>query len=102
MSKRGRSTEDGDQSSSGVGTDDRDRQGQRVQDPESPYARGEQAEGRTASGNRTASGKKRNTGSTPRSDKSGRGSEVDTGTRRGRGEKSTGESTRSGSRSNAS
>jgi hypothetical protein len=96
MSKRGRSTEDGDQGSSGVGADDRDRQGQRVQDPESPYARGEQAEGRTASG------KKRNTGSTPRPDKSGRGSAVDTGTRRGRGEKATGESTRSGSRSNAS
>jgi hypothetical protein len=96
MSKRDRNTVDGDQSSSGVGADDRDRQGQRIQDPESPYARGEQASGRSAGG------KKRATGSRPRLDKSGRGSTVDTGTRRGRGEKATGESTRSGSRSNAS
>lgn len=96
MSRRGRNTEDGDQSSSGVGADDRDRQGQRVQDPESPWARGEQAEGRSAGG------KRRSTGSHPRPDKSRRGSTVDTGTRRGRGEKATGESTRSGSRSNAS
>jgi hypothetical protein len=96
MTKRDRNTVDGDQSSSGVGADDRDRQGQRVQDPESPYARGEQASGRSGSG------RKRATGSTPRLDKSGRGSTVDTGTRRGRGEKATGERTRSGSRSNAS
>jgi hypothetical protein len=96
MSRRGRNTVDGDQSSSGVGADDRDRQGQRVQDPESPYARGEQAAGRDAGA------KRRSTGSGERLDKSGRGSTVDTGTRRGRGEKATGESTRSGSRSNAS
>jgi hypothetical protein len=92
MAKRGRSTEDGDQSSSGVGADDRDRQGQRIQDPNSPWARGE---------NRSpAPAPNRNTGSGPRPDKSGRGSQVDTGDRSSRGENSRGQRTRSGSQSN--
>jgi hypothetical protein len=99
MAKRDRSTIDGDQSSSGVGGDDRDRQGERVQDPESPRARGQK---RAGAGRSRASTKRRRTGSRPRLDKSGRGSRIDTGNRRGRGEKATGERTRSGSRSNAS
>jgi hypothetical protein len=92
VAKRGRSTQDGDQSSSGVGADDRDRQGQRVQDPESPWARGEDRSPPPAPN--------RNTGSGPRADKSGRGSQVDTGDRSSRGENSRGQKTRSGSRSN--
>jgi hypothetical protein len=92
MAKRGRNTQGGDQSNSGVGADDRDRQGQRVQDPESPRARGEKRSPPPAPN--------RNTGSGLRPDKSGRGSEVDTGDRSGRGENSRGESTRSGSESN--
>jgi hypothetical protein len=39
---RGRDTQGGEQSSSGVGADDKDRQGQRVQDPGSARARGDQ------------------------------------------------------------
>jgi hypothetical protein len=96
---RGRDTRDGDQSSSGVGADDRDRQGQRIQDTESPWARGEKRSGAEGQADQKES---RRTGSKPRPDKSGRGSTVDTGDRRGRGEKATGEKTRSGSRSNAS
>lgn len=92
MSKRDRSTIDGDQSSSGVGTDDRDRQGQRVQDPESVWARGEDRQPPAI--------EPRNTGSGPRPDKSGRGSTIDTGNRSSRGEDSRGRRTRSGSRSN--
>lgn len=92
MAKRGRNTQDGDQSSSGVGADDRDRQGQRVQDPESPWARGEQRSKPPAPN--------RNTGSGPRPDKSGRGSQTDTGDRSSRGETRRGERTRSGSESN--
>jgi hypothetical protein len=42
----------------------------------------------------------RNTGSTPRPDKSGKGSTIDTGTRSSRGEDSKGRPTRSGSESN--
>jgi hypothetical protein len=99
MSRRGRDTRGGNQSSSGVGGDDRDRQGQRVQDTESPWARPEKRSGAKGKADQQES---RNTGSSPRPDKSGRGSTVDTGTRRGRGEKSTGEATRSGSRSNES
>lgn len=99
MAKRGRSTIDGDQGSSGVGGDDRDRQGERIQDPESRWARGEKRSGAQKS---QAARKRRRTGSRPRLDKSGRGSALDTGDRRGRGEKATGERTRSGSRSNAS
>ena len=90
----GRDTKDGDQGSSGVGADDRDRQGQRVQDPQSARARGDERSPQPP--------ENRNTGSGPRPDKSGRGSTIDTGDREGRGEKSTGEPTRSGSRSNAS
>ena len=93
MAKRGRDSRDGDQGSSGVGADDRDRQGQRVQDPESPWARGEDRSEKPEPS--------RNTGSGPRLDKSGRGSAVDTGTRRGRGEDRQGRPTRSGSKSNA-
>jgi hypothetical protein len=93
MEKRGRDSRDGDQSSSGVGADDRDRQGQRIQDPESPWARGE---GRSAK-----PAPSRNTGSGPRSDKSGRGSVVDTGKRSSRSEDRLGRPTRSGSKSNA-
>jgi hypothetical protein len=92
VAKRGRDSRDGDQSSSGVGGDDRDRQGQRVQDPESPWARGEQRSKPPAPN--------RNTGSGPRLDKSGRGSTVDTGNRSSRGEDSRGKRTRSGSESN--
>jgi hypothetical protein len=92
MAKRGRNTQGGDQSSSGVGADDRDRQGQRVQDPESPRARGEKRSPPPPPNRKTGSG--------PRPDKSGRGSEVDTGDRSSRGENSRGERTRSGSESN--
>jgi hypothetical protein len=99
MSRKGRDTRDGDQSSSGVGGDDRDRQGERIQDKESPWARPEKSAGTERKPDQSES---RNTGSKPRPDKSGRGSTVDTGDRRGRGEKSTGEATRSGSRSNES
>ena len=99
MTQRGRNTQDGDQSTSGVGGDDRDRQGQRVQDTESPWARPQK---RSGAGGKAGQKDSRNTGSGPRLDKSGRGSTVDTGTRRGRGEKPTGEATRSGSRSNES
>jgi hypothetical protein len=98
MAKRGRSTVDGDQSSSGVGADDRERQGQRIQDPESPWARG----AKRSRGGKPSQKESRNTGSGPRLDKSGRGSATDTGDRRGRGEKASGEPTRSGSRSNES
>src|SRR5687767_14912777 len=94
----GRNTQGGDQSGSGVGNDDRDRQGQRVQDPESPYARGEDRSKTTKPKNQMES---RNTGSTPRPDKSGKGSTVDTGDRSSRGEDSQGRPTRSGSKSNA-
>jgi hypothetical protein len=93
MPKRGRSTEGGDQSSSGVGADDRDRQGQRVQDPESPWATGLPPKARRRGSVRRGSGK----GS---SAKSRRGSTVDTGTRTGRGEDRLGRPTRSGSRKN--
>lgn len=96
--KRDRDTKGGDQSSTGVGGDDRDRQGQRVQDPESPRARGEDRSTSTKPKNQMES---RNTGSTPRPDKSGRGSTVDTGTRSSRGEDTKGRATRSGSKSNA-
>jgi hypothetical protein len=92
MAKRGRSTEGGDQSSSGVGVDDRDRQGERIQDPNSPWARGEKRSPPPAPN--------RNTGSGPRPDKSGRGSEIDTGDRGSRGENSRGKRTRAGSESN--
>jgi hypothetical protein len=94
VAKRGRDSRDGDQGSSGVGADDRDRQGQRSQDPESPWARGEERSEKPAPN--------RNTGSGPRPDKSGRGSVVDTGDRSGRGEDRLGRPTRSGSKSNAS
>lgn len=90
--KRGRNTQGGDQSSSGVGADDRDGQGQRVQDPESPWARGVKRSPPPPPNT--------NTGSGPRPDKSGPGSEVDTGDRSSRGENSRGERTRSGSESN--
>lgn len=94
MARRGRDSRDGDQSSSGVGADDRDRQGQRAQDPESPWARGEDRSAKPAPN--------RNTGSGPRPNKAGRGSAVDTGNRSSRGEDSLGRPTRSGSKSNAS
>ena len=94
---QGRNTRGGDQSGSGVGGDDRDRQGQRVQDPDSAYARGDQRSVTTKPKNQMES---RNTGSKPRPDKSGKGSAVDTGTRSSRGEDSQGRSTRSGSESN--
>ena len=93
----GRNTRGGDQSSSGVGGDDRDRQGQRVQDPESVYARGDQRSTTTKPKSQMES---RNTGSAPRPDKSGKGSTIDTGTRSSRGEDSRGRPTRSGSDSN--
>jgi hypothetical protein len=93
----GRNTRGGDQSGSGVGGDDRDRQGQRVQDPESAYARGDQRSTTMKPKNQMES---RNTGSTPRPDKSGKGSTIDTGTRSSRGEDSKGRPTRSGSDSN--
>ena len=98
MKKRDRDTKGGDQSSSGVGNDDRDRQGQRSQDPESPYARGEDRSQTTKPKNQMES---RNTGAGPRPDKSGKGSTVDTGDRASRGEDSEGRPTRSGSKSNA-
>ena len=93
----GRNTQGGDQSGSGVGGDDRDRQGQRVQDPDRAYARGDQRSTTAKPGNQMES---RNTGSTPRPDKSGKGSTIDTGTRSSRGEDSSGRATRSGSDSN--
>ena len=95
---QGRNTQGGDQSSSGVGGDDRDRQGQRIQDPESAYARGDQRSTTTKPKSQMES---RNTGSAPRPDKSGKGSTIDTGTRSSRGEDSSGRPTRSGSKSNA-
>jgi hypothetical protein len=94
----GRNTKGGDQSSAGVGGDDRDRQGQRIQDPESAYARGDQRSTTDKPKNQMES---RNTGSKPRPDKSGRGSTIDTGNRSSRGEDSLGRPTRSGSKSNA-
>ena len=93
MAKRDRNTVGGDQSGSGVGGDDRDRQGQRIQDPESPWATGPREEAAATRSLRRASGR----GS---SAKSSRGSVVDTGTRTGRGEDRRGRPTRSGSRSN--
>ena len=93
----GRNSQGGDQSGSGVGADDRDRQGQRVQDPDSPYARGDQRSTTTKPKSQMES---RNTGSAPRPDKSGKGSTIDTGTRSSRGEDSRGRPTRSGSDSN--
>ena len=98
MNKRDRNTEGGDQSSTGVGNDDRERQGQRVQDPQSAYARGENRSKTTKPESQMES---RNTGSRPRPDKSGKGSTVDTGTRSSRGEDGKGRPTRSGSKSNA-
>jgi hypothetical protein len=98
MNKRDRNTQGGDQSGTGVGNDDRDRQGQRVQDPESPYARGEN---RSKTAKRKSQAESRNTGAGPRPDKSGKGSVVDTGDRSSRGEDSQGRPTRSGSKSNA-
>ena len=99
MNKRDRDTKGGDQSSTGVGNDDKDRQGQRSQDPESAYARGENRSQTTKPKNQMES---RNTGAGPRPDKSGKGSTVDTGDRASRGEDSKGRPTRSGSKSNAS
>ena len=99
MNKRDRDTQGGDQSSTGVGNDDRDRQGQRVQDPESPHARGEERSKPTKPSSQAES---RNTGSGPRPDKSGKGSTIDTGERSSRGEDGEGRPTRSGSKSNAS
>jgi hypothetical protein len=93
MAKRGRNTVDGDQSGSGVGGDDRDRQGQRIQDPASPWATGPREAAAEKRSRRRGSG----LGS---SAKSRRGSAVDTGTRTGRGEDRRGRATRSGSRSN--
>ena len=94
MANRGRSTIDGDQSSSGVGADDRDPQGQRIQDPQSPWATGLPPKGEGPQRSmRRGSGK----GS---SAKSRRGSRVDTGDRTGRGEDRLGRPTRSGSRKN--
>jgi hypothetical protein len=95
---QGRHTQGGDQSGAGVGGDDRDRQGQRVQDPDSAYARGDQ---RSTTDKPRSQMESRNTGSAPRPDKSGKGSTIDTGTRSSRGEDSTGRPTRSGSKSNA-
>jgi hypothetical protein len=99
MNKRDRDTRGGDQSSTGVGNDDRDRQGQRVQDPDSPHARGEE---RSTSGKPSSRMESRNAGSGPRPNKAGRGSTVDTGNRSSRGEDGEGRPTRSGSKSNAS
>jgi hypothetical protein len=93
----GRDTKSGDQSGTGVGNDDRDRQGQRVQDPESAYARGDQRSKPTQPARQAES---RDTGAGPRPDKSGKGSTIDTGTRSSRGEDSKGRPTRSGSDSN--
>jgi hypothetical protein len=95
--KRDRDTEGGDQSSTGVGNDDRERQGQRVQDPQSIHARGDQ---RSQSTRPKSQAESRNTGAGPRPDKSGRGSTTDTGDRSSRGEDAQGRATRSGSRSN--
>lgn len=97
--KRDRDTRSGDQSSTGVGNDDRDRQGQRVQDPDSVHARGAD---RSKPAKASTQAESRNTGAGPRPDKSGKGSTVDTGTRSSRGEDSKGRRTRSGSKSNAS
>ena len=93
MAKRGRDSRDGDQSSSGVGNDDRDRQGQKSYEPDSPWARPEDRSAQPAPN--------RNTGSGPRPDKAGPGSSVDTGNRSSRGEDGLGRPTRSGSKSNA-
>jgi hypothetical protein len=95
--KRDRNTDGGDQSSTGVGADDRDRQGQRVQDPQSAYARGDQ---RSQSTRPRSQAESHDTGAGPRPDKSGRGSTIDTGNRSSRGEDAEGRATRSGSRSN--
>jgi hypothetical protein len=86
--RRDRDTHGGDQSSSGVGADDRERQGQRVQDPESPFATG------------VDSGAEDATEGTPRGPNHGR--QPDTGDRSSRGEDRDNRPTRSGSRSNRS
>jgi hypothetical protein len=93
MARRDRDTRGGNQSGSGVGGDDRDRQGQRIQDPDSPWATGTRGEMTERPSLRRGSGR----GS---SAKARRGSRVDTGTRTGRGEDRLGRRTRSGSRSN--
>jgi len=93
MAKQGRDSRDGDQSSSGVGNDDRDRQGQKSYEPDSPWARSEDRS--------PPPPPNRNTGSGPRPNKAGPGSTVDTGDRSSRGEDSLGRPTRSGSDSNA-
>ena len=85
--RRDRDTREGDQSSSGVGADDRDRQGQRVQDPESPRATGVAAAEPPAA---------------PRKKAPNHGHQPDTGDRSARGEDHNNRRTRSGSRSNAS
>jgi hypothetical protein len=89
-SRRDRDTQGGNQGSSGVGADDRDRQGQRVQDPESLRATG------------VASNDK---GETPAPVGKGRpnhGRQADTGDRAAKGEDRYNRPTRSGSRSNRS
>jgi hypothetical protein len=93
MARRDRDTRGGSQSGSGVGGDDRDRQGQRIQDPESPWATGTRDETAERPSVRRGSG----LGS---SAKARKGSGVDTGTRSGRGEDRLGRPTRSGSCSN--
>lgn len=92
MAKRDRSTVGGSQSGSGVGGDDRDRQGQKIQDPESPWATGQRSEQAEEKGSiRRGSGLGSSAKSRP-------GSKLDTGARTGRGEDRLGR-TRSGSRS---
>jgi hypothetical protein len=93
MVRRDRDTLDGSQSGSGVGADDRDRQGQRIQDPDSPWAVSPPATRAKRPSTRRGSGR-------GNAAKSSRGSVVDTGTRRGRGEDRLGRRSRSGSRSN--
>jgi hypothetical protein len=76
-----------------VGNDDRDRQGPKSYEPESPWARSEDRSPPPPPNT--------NTGSGPRPNKAGPGSAVDTGNRTGRGEDRLGRPTRSGSKSNA-
>jgi hypothetical protein len=87
--RRDRDTQGGSQSGSGVGADDRDRQGQRVQDPDSVWATGVKRGPRETT---EPAGKGR----------PNHGHQPDTGDRSSRGEDSNNRKTRSGSDSNES
>lgn len=86
--RRDRNTDGGGQSGTGVGADDRDRHGQRVQDPESPWATG------------LPPAKDQST-TPPGPGNANHGHQPDTRDRISKGEDENNRPTRSGSRSNA-